>query len=376
VAIPGRRRLAGFGQPVGGILADRLQEPVAGLAVALLGDDQRLVHQAPQAAQQVAAGEGAAVGDRPRRLQAEAAGEHGEPPQDDPVTLGQQVVAPLDRRRQGLVAGGDTPGTPDQQREPVVEPGRDLPRGERPQPGGGQLEGQRDPVQAPAHRPDRGLALRIEREPRPGEAGPLQEQGEGVVLAERRHLPDRLPGHAERFPAGGQHRHLGAGPEQGLRDLGRPLHDLLAVVQADQGAAVPELHRQRPQRALHGLDQHPDRRRGDLGDLGGIGDRLERDPPHAVRPPRGLVGDHAGGEPGLARATDPGQRHQPPPAHQGRHGGELGPPPDEAGEVDREGPLDRAANLATWPMFPGGRKVRLQRSTDSRGSPACGRNRS
>ena len=46
VAIPGRRGLAGFDQPVGGVLADRLQEPVARFAVALLGDDERLVHQA------------------------------------------------------------------------------------------------------------------------------------------------------------------------------------------------------------------------------------------------------------------------------------------------------------------------------------------
>jgi hypothetical protein len=173
----------------------------------------------------------------------------------------------------------------------------------------------------------------------------------------------------------------GAGPQQRLRHLRRARQDLLAVVQADQRATVPELHRQRPQRALDGRSEHPDRRRGDLGDLGGIGDRLELDPPHAVRPPLGLIGGELGGEPGLARATDAGQRHQPPPAQQGRHRGQLGPPPDEAGEVHRQRVPDRAggcgcvrhgpqsagighapaANSATRPMFRPGRTVRISR---------------
>jgi len=55
------------------------------LAVALLGDDERLVHQAPDGAEHVVAGDHSRGSDRTRRLQAETAGEHREPAEDHPV---------------------------------------------------------------------------------------------------------------------------------------------------------------------------------------------------------------------------------------------------------------------------------------------------
>jgi hypothetical protein len=79
------RDLAGFIQPVGGELPDGLEEPESCLAAALLGNDEGLVHQTPDGVEHVLAGDHSLGGDRPRRLQAETADEHGEPAEDDSV---------------------------------------------------------------------------------------------------------------------------------------------------------------------------------------------------------------------------------------------------------------------------------------------------
>jgi hypothetical protein len=65
------------GQPVGGELPDRLQQPVAGLLAALAGHDQGLVDQPPQGVEHVVAADGPGGGHRAGRLQAEPAGEGG-----------------------------------------------------------------------------------------------------------------------------------------------------------------------------------------------------------------------------------------------------------------------------------------------------------
>ena len=231
-------------------------------------------------------------------------------------------MAPIDRRGEGLLAGGGTPRSPDQKGEPVVEPGHDLPRGER---SGNQATASSSASGMPSRRrhivltaasldasrvnPGRTRLARSRNRtrasssssggtctpsPRPPRAAPGWSSGPSPrrrTAAAPPPPPPRPPGPARSCPGGQEH------------------------------PSVPELHRQRPQRAPHGPGQHPDRRRGDLGDLGGIGDRLELDPPHAVRPPLSLIGGDLSGEPGLARATDAGERHQPPPTQQGRPGG-------------------------------------------------------
>ena len=255
-------------------------------------------------------------------------------------------MAPVDRGGQGLLAGDGAPRAPDEQPEPVVEAGLDLLGGEGPEPGGGQLEGERDAVEAGAHGPHRRLAGGVQGEPRADRARPFHEQSHGVVGGQGRHLPDGLPRQAEWLAAGCQHRHLRAGPQQGGRDLGRPLPHVLAVVQADQGAAVRQGHRHRPQRATDGLHQHPGGRGDDLGDVGGLGDRPQLDPPDAVRPPPGLVGDDLRGQARLAHAADAGQGHQPPVREDPADARALGLTPDEPGELDREVVRDPGPGVA------------------------------
>jgi hypothetical protein len=56
----------------------------------------------------------------------------------------QQLVAPLDRRRQGSVPGHHSGGVPHKEPESVVEPGRDLTGSERARPGRRQLDREGD----------------------------------------------------------------------------------------------------------------------------------------------------------------------------------------------------------------------------------------
>ena len=68
----------------------------------------------------------AAGGDLLGRVEREAAGEHREAPEHRALALGQQLVAPVDRRLQRLLAGQHRARAAGEQPEAVVEPGRDL----------------------------------------------------------------------------------------------------------------------------------------------------------------------------------------------------------------------------------------------------------
>ena len=91
-----------------------------------------------------------------------AAGEAGQGPQASLVVGEQQVVAPRDRCGEGPPPFGSPTGRVAQQVEPVVEAARDLLHGERLRPGGGQLDGQRQPVEGLADVVDDGRGVRVE----------------------------------------------------------------------------------------------------------------------------------------------------------------------------------------------------------------------
>ena len=240
VAVADGGRLTALGQATGGVLADRLEQSVARPAVAMLGDHEGLVDQPPDGVQHAAA----SGADRARRREVEAAGEHGEAAEDDAFGFVEQVMAPLDRGRERLLAFGRAAGAPHEQREAVVEPALDLARRQGPQPRGGELERQRHAVQPLAH-PAQGLLVgRVQREPRANLAAALEEERERVVVAERGHVPDGFAGDAERLAAGREHGDLRAGLQQRPRDLRGSVEHVLAVVQADQQAARGQCRRQ------------------------------------------------------------------------------------------------------------------------------------
>ena len=167
---------------VGGVLAQRLEHPVAGVARGALRDHERLPDQPVE---QVQHGRGRQIGtgdDVLGGVEGPAAAEHGEPAEQQPLRRGEQVVAPVDGSAQGLLAGVGGAAAGGQKGEPVLDAVGELGRAEAGEPGRGQLQGKRDAVQALADDADGGQRLRIEDEIGGGGEGTVEEQlggGEG-----------------------------------------------------------------------------------------------------------------------------------------------------------------------------------------------------
>jgi len=161
----------------------------------------------------------------------------------------EQVITPGDGVAHGALPRRQVACPAHQQGQALVKARQQRARRQHLDPGGGELDGQRQPVQAVADRGDRGGVLRGEREVGPDAPRPLHEQ------AHRRRLPQRLDrGEARRVGVGqGQRRHgellLAARPQQGaarhqhtqrraplqqVDDEPRCLHDLFEVVEHQQ----------------------------------------------------------------------------------------------------------------------------------------------
>ena len=189
VPVPQRQR-AGFPgglEPLGGVLPDRVQQPVPGIAGRLaVQHHQRLVDQRDQQAEDLVGGDGLASAggiiraDLLGHVQVPA-GEHRQPAQQRLLGLVQQLVAPVHGGPQRLLPQrrGPVPGV--EQLEPVAQPVRDLLHRQRPHPGRRQLDAQRDPVQGAAQPGHRRRVALGQREPRPGARGPGREQPHRLV---------------------------------------------------------------------------------------------------------------------------------------------------------------------------------------------------
>ena len=115
-----------LGEAFGGVLADRLQQPVPRRTVKVFGLDQALVHQGGQQVQHLPVRGAAYRGDRFGGLQGPAPSEDRQPVEHHPLLRAEQVVGPVDQGSQGLMArqGGTAPAG--QQPEPLIEPGADF----------------------------------------------------------------------------------------------------------------------------------------------------------------------------------------------------------------------------------------------------------
>ena len=194
------------------------------------------------------------------------------------LLVGEQVVRPLHRRPQRLLARVGVATAPEQV-EPLREPAQDLTRGKSLRAGGGELDGQRERVEARAQLAD--LLGRLELRP-------LAEERHGVGLGERRHGELDLAPHAQQLAAGREHGEVGAGGEERRELAGGGDHVLEVVEQHEQLALAdvvgePVLRAERP---------------GDrLRHQAGIAQRGELDP----EDPRVVVGNERAG--GLDRQT-------------------------------------------------------------------------
>ena len=143
-------RLAPGREHLGGVLADRLEHREARLDVGrglVLEPDQALVLELADPVDDVATDLVGGAADRLGHRQVEPATEHGQPIEQPPRAVVEQVVAPGDRPAQGLLSLGQVARPGGQRRQVVVEAGQDLVGREQLDPRGGELDGQRHAVQ-------------------------------------------------------------------------------------------------------------------------------------------------------------------------------------------------------------------------------------
>jgi hypothetical protein len=150
----------------------------------------------------------------------------------------QKVPRPLDDGEQGLVPVRRAAVAAAQEREPVFEAPVDLLQGHGARPGRGELDRQRQAVQAAD---DARHDLLGQAHARPRGDSALAEELDGVGRAQLAELVDVLGGDGERGAAGGEHAQVGHGDDQERHELGDRPDQVLAVVQDEEARGLPEL---------------------------------------------------------------------------------------------------------------------------------------
>ena len=196
------------------------------------------------------------------RVEREAAGEHREAAEHGAFALGQQVVAPVDRRLQRLLAGQHGACAAGQQPEAVVEPGRDLLDGEpahrAPRPArwragcrraGGRSARRRARSSAVSAKFGRTLVARSTNSRTASNWAGIDSTGcactgSGAGSDGTRHAVS--PGHAERLAAGREHgQRLGSGAAARRPASATRVEQVLAVVEDDQRRLAADADRDR-----------------------------------------------------------------------------------------------------------------------------------
>ena len=209
----------------------------------------------------------------------------------------EQVVAPLDRRAQRALALGHIARAAGQERENRVEALEEQLGREELRPGGGELDREREAVEAAADRLDRRVGCELP----PDGTRTLDEERRSVVGRQRLEPVLPLARDVQRRPARGEHAHPGAGAED-RADGRRRLEQVLEVVEEEQELPAAE----KPGQVV-GRSQR-------LRDLGveerGVGEADERHPEDAVALGAHELGRDLEREPGLPRAARPGEREE------------------------------------------------------------------
>ena len=197
--------LAAFGEPLGRVLADRLEQTVAHLGARRLGEDQRSVDERAEMREDVRGGELLSPACRLGRGERAAAGEDREPREQQPLGGLEQQIAPVDGGAQRLLMRQRGATRAAEQPEAVVEACRDLVRRQRGHARRGQLDGEGQPVEPRADlRDGGGIGVGHSKAGRGGGSA-LGEEPHRVARRKRRHARHGLAGHAEWLAAGGEH---------------------------------------------------------------------------------------------------------------------------------------------------------------------------
>ncbi len=242
-------------QQLGAELPDGVEHPVPRpMLVSADPEDDGLVHQHDEGIDQLGGGQPGRA-DPLDRVEPELRGEHRKPCPEQPLGGRAQVVAPLDRREQRLMAllAGRAVGA--EQPEPVAEAGQQLIEVHGAQPDRGKLDRERDALQALAQRHGLGPVPRGEGEPWHGGRGTVGEERDGVSPVrwhrQRHDRVDDLAGNVECLPARGEDPWPDGTAQQRVRELGTRVHQVLARIEDEQQLPAAQERQQRlgPRRA-------------------------------------------------------------------------------------------------------------------------------
>ena len=176
MAQPDGVALGGRLEALGGVLAHGVEqaEPLT------VRDDERLLDQSGKQIDDPPPGDRTIRADRLGRLEREAAGEDCEATVEDALLAGEQVVAPVDRGPQRLLAGQRRAAAGAEHVEALAQARGDLVERQRGCAGRGEFDRQRHAVQTPADllHDASGAVRAIEAGPRRG--GALAEQPLGL----------------------------------------------------------------------------------------------------------------------------------------------------------------------------------------------------
>ena len=250
--VPQRGSLAPVVESFLAVLAKRLEHPVPHrVAVARCGH-HRLVNQRTQHVDDDVDVEGAVGADAFGCVEIEAAGEHTRSREQQLLLVIEQLIRPCHCGPQCLMTLEAAATRPPKQLEAVVEPRQQIGRTERTDPGRGQFDRQRDPVQTTADLADRRAVLGREHQRLVRRVGTVHEEQDRVVGSERRHTYHPLAGDAERFATRRQHGHSGDCGSDRLDQLAHRTKHVLTVVDDQQHAppAQPVDHRLRGRHRL------------------------------------------------------------------------------------------------------------------------------
>ena len=280
---------------------------------------------------------------------------------------------PGDRR---TAAAGEQP-------KPVVQPRRDLLDVHRAGARGGQLDGQRQTVQAAADLDDGGHRVPVQPQPWAHGARPVGEQAHRrsgqdggrivAVMTQRRDGEQHLSGDGQRFAAGGEDAQPRTARQESVGQIGRGVDQMLAVVQDQDRRPVGQRIGQSFERVaphcgagfdVHGV-AHTERADDGLGQVHRVGDGGELDQPDPVWRVRQQRGADLTGEPGLSRAARTDERDQSALADQLAKLREFGVASQEAGQLRAQvcagaGGRGLCAEQLGVPLLQRGRRIRAE----------------
>jgi hypothetical protein len=324
-------RLARGDEQLVRVLPHGLEQPVA--ARVAVEFHERLVHEVREEVHDRARLHIAARGHRFGSLERPSAREDGKAPQEHALGKLEQVVAPVDRGAQRLLArqhGGVAAG---QHTEAVREAGGDGFDGHRAHARGGELDRERQAVQAPADVRHVMGVLRRHLEIRLHRGGAIDEEAHRLRIVQHAHLVDRFARDVQRLAAGSQDAHVLACLQELLGEIRGRLEDVLAVVEDHQHALALRVARQRLDHRAPGILLHAQHRGERVRHALFVGHGRQLHEPHAVGEFEEQARAHLQRQARFPRAAHAHERGQAPGAERFADVGDLLLAADEAREL-------------------------------------------